>query len=470
MAISPARTAAFDILLQVVREDAYASELLHSPGYEKLSSADHGLATEIVMGVLRWRSLLDSGLARFSSRKLEKLDIEVLISLRMALLQLLLLDRVPPRAAVHESVELIKRARKKSAAPLVSALLRKVSDYADWRHGLDSAVKESREEPAPGAARGLMVRSLRSPEERISNLAGRYAHPLWMVERWWQAFGEEKVRLILRSNQRVPVTAIDMPCEADESALNKSGIVLLNGALLRRAALIESGDIAHSEPFRAGRITIQDEASQLVALLAGKGSTILDCCAAPGGKTRILADRNPQALLVAAELHMHRARLLRKRAGAGNVHVMVADACQLPLRRQFDRVLVDAPCSGTGTLSRHPEIKWRLKPADLEDLQSKQLAILESAMKYVVPEGRLIYSTCSLEHEENEDVVEKALAADSTFRLRDCRGELERLRAEGELAWTDLDSLLAGPFLRTLPGVDPGDGFFAAILEKKRFI
>jgi len=111
-----------------------------------------------------------------------------------------------------------------------------------------------------------------------------------------------------------------------------------------------------------------------------------------------------------------------------------------------------------------------LQPADLKALQSQQLAILESAMKYVVRQGRLIYSTCSLEHEENRDVVEKALAADRRFRLLDCRTELERLRAEGELAWTDLDSLLVGPFLRTLPGIDRGDGFFAAILEKKQSI
>lgn len=468
MAISPARTAAFDILLQVERAGAYASELLHSPRYEKLSSPDHGLATEIVMGVLRWRSLLDSGLARFSSQKLEKLDVEVLVSLRMALLQLWLLDRVPPRAAVHESVELVKRARKKSATPFVNALLRKVSEHADWRHPLASAVKESRESPAGSAAPpGVMVRPLRSQKERIRNLADRYAHPLWMVERWSEEFGEEKVGQILRSNQRVPVTAIHMPSESDESALNKSGVVLVHGALLRHAARIESGDITHSEPFRAGRITIQDEASQLVALVAGKGSTILDCCAAPGGKTLILADRNPQALVIAAELHVHRARLLRRRARAGNVRVMVADACRLPLGAQFDRVLVDAPCSGTGTLSRNPEIKWRLKPVDLRALQSKQFAILESAMKYVVRGGRLIYSTCSLEHEENQDVVEKALAADSTFCLLDARGELERLRSGGELAWTDLDALLVGPFLRTLPGPHPGDGFFAAILEKK---
>ena len=132
----------------------------------------------------------------------------------------------------------------------------------------------------------------------------------------------------------------------------------------------------------------------------------------------------------------------------------------------FDRVLADVPCSGTGTLARNPEIKWRLKPEDLADLQQRQLAILRAAMRQVAPGGRLVYSTCSLEREENEEVVEQALAGKPAFRLLDCRAELERLRAQGELAWSDLDSLVSGPFLRTIPGVHPCDGFFVAILEK----
>lgn len=465
MPISPARTAAFDILLKVASEDAYASELLHSSRYEKLSSADHGLATEIVMGALRWQSLLDSGLARLSSQKLEKLDVEVLVSLRMAGIQLGLLDRVPARAAVHESVELVKRARKKSAASFVNALLRKLSGDPEWRVQAAAMIEESRggltnRQPAPG------IGSL-SQGQRIKYLADRFAHPLWMVERWLQAFGEERVHQILRSNQQAPMTSVRVLDNADKLEFNKRGVVLLGGALLKQAARVESGNITGSEPFRAGRIAIQDEASQLVALLVGKGASILDCCAAPGGKTRILADRNPQAMVVATEIHPHRARLLRRMAPAKNIHVVAADACQLPLEQQFDRVLVDAPCSGTGTLSRNPEIKWRLKPPHLIELQSKQLTILRSAMKYVTPKGSLIYSTCSLEHEENQHVVEQALAEDSSFRLLDCRSELQRLYLEGELVWKDFDALLSGPFLRTLPGVHPCEGFFAAILEKR---
>jgi 16S rRNA (cytosine967-C5)-methyltransferase len=465
MPVSPARAAAFDILLRVEREDAYASELLHSSRHEALSPADHGLATEIVMGVLRWRSLLDVELARFSSQKLGKLDTEVLVSLRMAALQLMLLDRVPAHASVHESVELVKRARKRSAVPFVNALLRKVSGHTEWIAELRKAIadlpKDSMAEPI------IAVSAHVSPAQRSKNLAERYAHPQWMVERWVQEYGWEKTREVLRFDQQVPVTAIRLPTATDQSVLEKNGVVLLNGSLLKTAARVDSGDLTSTEPFRSGRIAIQDEASQLVGMLVGKSDRILDCCAAPGGKTRLISDRNPGSTVVATELHPHRARLLRKLVPAKNVQVVCADILQSPIRGNFDRVLVDAPCSGTGTLQRNPEIKWRLTPKDLHDLQSKQLAILVSAMKYVAPKGKLIYSTCSLEPEENQTVIKKVLSEYSSFQIRDCQLELELLRQEGELVWKDLGSLLSGPFLRTIPGVHPCDGFFAAILEKK---
>ena len=203
-----------------------------------------------------------------------------------------------------------------------------------------------------------------------------------------------------------------------------------------------------------------------MALLVGNGSSILDCCAAPGGKTRLLAEQNPEAKILAVELHSHRARLLRKLVTAKNVTVMNADVRELANGERFERVLVDAPCSGTGTLARNPEIKWRLGADDLADLQSRQIAILQAAMRHVVLGGKLVYSTCSLEREENEDVVERALAAQPAFRLLDCRQELDRLRSEGALAWKDVVSLTRGPYLRTIPGVHPCDGFFAAILER----
>ena len=451
MPVSPARNAAFDILLQVEREDAYASELLHSNRYENLSKADHGLATEIVMGVSRWRSLLDAELARFSSQKLAKLDAEVLTSVRMAVFQLMLLDRVPAHAVLHDAVDLVKRARKRSAAPFVNALLRKVNGHAEW-------IAESRNFP----------RELSSTSgESLQKLAERFAHPYWIVERWVKAYGVEKTLSVLRWDQQVPTTAIHLPTPEDETVLEKSDVILLKGALLRTAARVEAGDLTRTEPFESGRIVIQDEASQLVAMLVGSGMRILDCCAAPGGKTRLIAERNPAARIVASELHPHRARLLRHRVAAHNVEVIAADILESPLREHFDRVLADVPCSGTGTLQRNPEIKWRLSRQDLRDLQAKQIGILTAAMKYTAPKGRVIYSTCSLEPEENEAVVEKALAADSSFQIRPCRVELELFQKGGELIWADINSLLSGPFLRTIPGVHPCDGFFAAILEKK---
>jgi 16S rRNA (cytosine967-C5)-methyltransferase len=237
--------------------------------------------------------------------------------------------------------------------------------------------------------------------------------------------------------------------------------------LLATARIVTSGDVRQTQAYREGRVFIQDEASQLVAALVGKGSRLLDCCAAPGSKTAALASRNPAAEIVAAELHPHRAELLRQRVRAPNVQVIAADALHLPLRGEFDRVLADVPCSGTGTLARNPEIKWRLKPEDLPELHKKQVALLEAALQQLAPGGRAVYSTCSLEPEENRAVVEEVLASNRQYRLLDCGVELEHLHAAGELALDDFASLLSGPYLRTLPGVHPCDGFFAAMIERK---
>src|SRR5437588_9058286 len=355
ISVSPARAAAFDILLRIEEQDAYASELLHAAHYKKLSSADRGLMTELVMGVLRWRSVLDGTISQASSQKIQRLDREVLTALRMAVYQMRWLERIPARAAIHESVELVKRAHKRSAAPFVNAVLRK------------SDVK-----PRPPS-----TSEAGSPKE----LASQYAHPEWLVERWIKEFGIESTRLICQHDQEIPPTTIRLRVQDAERQLQEKGIRLSPGLLLRSARRMESGDVIQTQIRGEGPIRIQDEASQLVAALVGRGSRILDCCAAPGGKTWAIADRNPAATIVAVELHAHRAQLLRKRVLAGNVEVIHADIRNLPLNTPFDRVLVDAPCSGTGTISRNPEIKWRLKPEDLLNLHALQTAILEAAMK-----------------------------------------------------------------------------------------
>jgi len=442
MAVSPARAAAFEILLRVEREQSYASELLHSSRLAKLSSNDHGLATELVMGVLRWRSLLDQRLASASSQRLDRLDPEVLAALRLGIYQLQFLSRVPARAAIFESVELVKAARKRSAASFVNAILRRAERGA-----------ESAQEVIAHCADALQ-------------LASCSAHPEWLVARWVERYGPPAARQICAHNQSVPATVIHIYDDQSEKELVEAGVVLRPGLLVSNARRVDSGDVTKTRAYREGRVSIQDEASQLVALLAGHGERILDCCAAPGSKTALLAKRNPHARVFASELHPHRARLMRHLVSLPKVHIIAADARQLPFASGFDRVLADVPCSGTGTLARNPEIKWRLKLADLADLQSRQIAILKSALGQLATGGRLVYSTCSLEREENEAVVEAALEGGAGFAPIDCRVELEQLKRSNELRWQDVGSLLAGPYLRTIPGEHPCDGFFAAIIGR----
>lgn len=462
MAASPARAAAFEILLKVEREKSYASELLHSARFVNLSSVDHGLATEIVMGVLRWQALLDQHLGRASSQKLERLDDEVLIALRLGFYQLQFLSRIPARAAIFESVELVKAVRKSSAAAFVNAVLRKLSGEAVASKG------------TPGASPVLadVFDVIGNSADPVA-LAESSSHPEWLVKRWAEQYGLHAAHLVCAYDQRPPATAIHIHDdqslrELTQRDLAQAGIKLGLGQLLSTARTVVSGDVSKSQAYEQGRISIQDEASQLVALLVGSGESMLDCCAAPGGKTALMARRNPKSRVLASDLHPHRARLLRTLAQSPNIRVIGADARQLPLSKTFDRVLVDVPCSGTGTLARNPEIKWRLTAEDLSDLQSRQIAILKSALERLAIGGRLVYSTCSLEREENEAVVETALAGAAEFSIADCREELGRLQRSGDLTLTDIESLLSGPYLRTLPGVHPCDGFFAAIIERSK--
>jgi 16S rRNA (cytosine967-C5)-methyltransferase len=452
MPISAARRAAFEILLRVEEQGAYASELLHSERLAALSAADRGLCTELVMGALRWQAALDDDIQAVSSQKLNRIDAEVLVALRLGAYQLRFLDRIPAHAAVNESVELVKRARKKSAAPFANAVLRKlIGKRGDGKTTGGGFVRDAEAE---------------SPEA----LAAASAHPSWLVARWVVEFGSQRAHRICQFDQQAPPLALRMPAsgrEAIEAQLRAQGVELAPGRLLRSARVVLSGDVTHTPAYLEHRlaIQIQDEGSQLVGALVGKGSRILDCCAAPGNKTAALAEANPGAAIVAVELHPHRAEQLRRRMAArAAVQVITADATALPHGREFDRILADVPCSGTGTLARHPEIKWKLRPDDLTDLHARQKAILGAALRHLAAGGVIVYATCSLEAEENAAVVEEVLREHPAARLLDCRARLHELQAEGELTWPDVESLTSGPYLRTLPGTHPCDGFFAAML------
>jgi 16S rRNA (cytosine967-C5)-methyltransferase len=461
MSVSIARKIAFDVLLRVAAQGAYADEALRAALVQTVSSEDAGLATELTFGVLRWQRLLDFQIDRHLAKANKSLDDEVRIAIRLGVYQLFFLERVPARAAVHESVELVKLARKRSAAPLVNAVLRK-------------AAKDAASKISPSDT----VASLLPGDLPLAERMGiQHSHPTWLVERWLLAFGEKRTGTLLAANNRVPVLSgyIAAPQHREEalSSLQKAGCTVHPGHLLRDALILVGGNPSDSEIARRGWLAIQDEASQAVAHLvaASPGNSILDLCSAPGGKTlRLALDAGPTGHVIAADLHPHRVRAMAERferAAIPNVEALVLDATKpLPFERKFDRILVDAPCSGTGTLARHPEIRWRLRPEDLQDLHARQALLLQNALPHLAPGGRLVYSTCSLEPEENEDVIREALGAlENAFQVVSARSAIEGLLQESVPV---VSVVGADGFFRTFPGEQETDGFFGGVIEHVR--
>jgi 16S rRNA (cytosine967-C5)-methyltransferase len=460
MSISVARTIAFDVLLRVAKRDAYADDVLRAELDGTVKTEDAGLATELALGVLRWQRLVDFVIDRYLKKPANTADVEVRIALRLGLYQLLFLDRVPAHAAVHESVELVKRARKRSAANLVNAVLRKAA-----------------KEPLHGSSPGDAVARLFPADFPLADRLGiQYSHPTWIIERWLRIYGEERTRSLLQANNRVPVLSgylLD-PQRGEDArlSLQRAGCRIQPRRLLRDAWVLEGGNPGVSEAVRQGWVAIQDEASQAVAHLMAPdpGNRVLDLCAAPGGKTLLLARAaGAQGHVIAADLHKNRVRAMQERfelAGVRNVETIVLDGAQpLSFEHAFDRILVDVPCSGTGTLARHPEIRWKLRAEDLSDLHDRQARLLGNALPLLAPQGRLVYSTCSLEPEENELVVREVLGAlGDTFQVSDPRIAIESLLQES----VRIDSVIyTDGFFRTFPPKHATDGFFAAVIERR---
>jgi len=442
--VAPARRAAFDILMAVEKGQAHSDEMLRGRALKALSAGDRNLATALVLGVLRWQILLDSQMQGLLKRPGGKLDAEIRIVLRLGAFQLLHMDRIPARAAIDESVELAKQAGHRFASGMVNAVLRKLSTLSG----------ESNSKP-----------------EKV-------AYPTWMVARWLRNFGESAAEAICHHGQSQPTLSVRLATPEVEAELTAAGIVLEAGGLLTAARSVVSGDVTATEAFRDGRVRLQDEGSQLVAELAGWTSepgtekNILDACAAPGGKTLILAERNPQARILACEISEPRLEYLRQRlANLGErVECRLTDAATLNEPESFDLALADVPCSGTGTLGRNPEIRYRLREEDFARQAERQRGILAAALRAVKPGGRVVYSTCSLEPEENEQVVAAVLAEVANTRVLPLTGQIEALRSANILTQAGAELLIAlltsEGYLRLLPGALPTDGFFIAQIER----
>jgi 16S rRNA (cytosine967-C5)-methyltransferase len=432
--ISAARKAAYKILLQVERGSSHSDDLLRGREIDALSKPDRHLATALVLGVLRRQIELDHKLQAFLNKPNAKVDAEVMIALRLGAFQLLHMDRIPARAAIDESVELAKQAGHKFASGMVNAVLRKVAAAPH----IDPA------------------------EENAADLALSRSYPQWLVERWVENFGLETARSICRHGLEQPAQTIRLAGPEVEAELMREGVQLEVGELLACARAVLSGDVAASAAFAEGRVRFPGAKS------------IVDCCAAPGGKTLILAERCANATIVACEASASRMTDLQARlSGLGKrMEYRQGDFVELAngAANDFDLALVDAPCSGTGTLGRNPEIRHRLRIEDLTRQAERQRALLRAALRSVRPGGSVVFSTCSLEPEENEQVVAAVLAETPNAKIQSLAPRIEELRAAGILTSSGSERLLdlrtPEGALRLLPGVLGTDGFFVACVER----
>ena len=425
--VSPARRAAFDILRRVA-DGAFSSVLLASEE-PQLKPSDRALTHELVLGVLRRQLWLDKIVEHFSKRSAESLDLPVRIALRIGLYQLRFLSRIPASAAVNESVNLVRAARLSSAAAFVNAVLRR-------------AIREAGYDPASDA------------EDPLEKLATETSHPAWLIERWIKSFGLAEAESLARANNDLPPTAfrvVRARAGEDEivQQLTAAGASVERSTIADQAFRVSGAPALLRDLSASGHIYLQDEASQLVPQLldARPGERILDLCAAPGGKTTLVADRTADnAIIVAADRSATRMTTITTTTALHHLRsikpVLLDAGDKLPFApNTFDRVLVDAPCSGTGTLRRNPEIRWRLSNDDIPTFAADQKRFVRNAADVVKPGGRLVYSTCSVEREENEEVIDDFLRPHRDF--------------------TQLKTI------RTWPHRESSDGFFIAVLEHK---
>jgi 16S rRNA (cytosine967-C5)-methyltransferase len=444
------RAISLDILNRIEETDRHPDDLLSDSfkRYRYLTPLDRAFLTELIYGVLRWRERLDWVIRHFSKVPFKKIELEILNILRLGLYQISFLTRTPASAAVNESVELAKKIRERGGGGFVNAILR-------------STLREKEEIPYPDLGK--------DPALHVSVVQ---SHPLWLVRRWIKELGPEETLKVCMANNQISALTLrtntlrihreDLIEKLREKRLNPSPC-----SFSEEGILLKDPPPTSELPFlKEGLYIIQNEASQLVTFLLGPkaGERILDACAAPGGKTSHMAQKmRNEGEIYALDLNREKLNQLEescRRLGIEMVKAMRGDAAlTLPIPRglEFDRVLADVPCSGFGTLRRNPDLKWRRGEEDIKRLSELQFSILSNLSGYLKEGGILVYSTCTVFHEENEDVVEKFLNEHSGFRL-------DRIV---EILSEKYYPFIKNGYFKTFPPRDEMDGFFVARLRKE---
>jgi len=450
--IAPARLAAFTASLAVASGRLDLSNAVARARASLVDDRDRALAQDIAVGVQRWRGALDYVIGRFARRPIAKLDPEVLEILRLGTYELLHHSRVPAPAIVDDAVGLAARVRKASARGLVNAVLRAI---AGSRRETEQLLPQRPADPADRPA-------------ALAYLSITLSHPQWLAERWLDRYGFESAEAWLQFNlSPAPLTLRANPFRTTTRALvarlEGEHVAVHRGRYAAEAIIVDRGTPLRGRGIDEGWFVVQDEGSQLLAMLAGVElpARVLDACASPGGKATALAARLPPGgLLVACDVRDRRIELLRRTVaatGAPNIRLVQADLLRpLPFAPVFGCVFVDAPCSGLGTLRRDPDIKWRRCPEDLALFAARQQTMLRRAAAVVRPGGRLVYATCSSEPEENESVAEAFLAASPEFA------------AVGATEGTGLPPAVvdAAGHLRTAPHLHGLEAFFGAVFRR----
>src|SRR3990170_2260302 len=436
-----ARTAAFNVLNRVEGGDAYA-DILVMKETENLPANDAALATEIAYGVLRWKIRLDHTIDLFATIKAKKLEHRVLNALRIGTYQLLFLDRVPPSAAINESVKLLKKDGPRKSG-FVNAILRKIDSEKS-------------------------VIALPDSGSPVRSISIAWSHPEWIVKRWVERYGEEEGAALCRANQEVPpkvvrVNTLETTREKLIEELSARGSEAYAGKYSPFAVEVKGG--APLDAF-APAYYIQDEASQLVSLLVSPspGSSVLDACSAPGGKTTHMAQlMENKGSIFALDKHASRLEAVERsaaRLGVKIIKTLESDAAR-PLtfaaEGSFDYILCDAPCSGLGVVRRSPDIKYRRSVEDIRRLALTQGALMDNLARYLKKGGTLVYSTCTFEPEETIDAVKGFLERNTGYALED---------ASSVLPGSCAGLVDEKGFFRSFPHRHGMDGFFGARLRK----